>query len=103
MDWASCRRLARERNRLMRAAIELLYSRRQIALGKLSAFSQECRRLADLASQGAVERTAAIDVLHEASITNRLDDLVGVDRIQQIMADAFHGTATFVVPSEKTA
>src|SRR5262245_57668003 len=68
---------------------ELIATRRAIALGKLTAFGDQCWRLAVLVEDGIVTIAAAVDTLHEADTANALSCTFGTDFLQEIFSDAF--------------
>src|SRR5262249_19897977 len=68
---------------------ELLAAWRAVANAKLTAFREQCWRLAALVRQGLVDRTAAADRLWEIAIAHALVRALGEDRIEAILAEAF--------------
>jgi hypothetical protein len=72
-----------------RAKMELIATKRAIALGKLAEFQWQCERLAKLVAEGAIGRAEAADGLFEAAEANDLNEIYGVDYIQSCTADAF--------------
>lgn len=63
--------------------------RRNIALGKLTAFEEECWRLADLVRSRVLNRRETIDALKDAARANFLPDTFGGELIAGIMQEAF--------------
>jgi hypothetical protein len=68
---------------------ELMEAWRCVANAKLAEFRHQCWRLALLARQGAVEKTAAVDRLYEIATAHALTRALGEDRIEAILAEAF--------------
>jgi hypothetical protein len=68
---------------------ELLEAWRAVANSKLVEFRRQSWRLAHLARQGLVDRTAAVDRLCEVAVAHALVRALGEDRIQAILAEAF--------------
>jgi hypothetical protein len=71
--------------------IEAIYSsmRRNIALGKLHAFEEECWRLANFARSGALNKQRTTDELQSAADANNLTDIFGADLVAALMSEAF--------------
>jgi hypothetical protein len=72
-----------------RSRKELIAAKRAISLGKLIEFEFQCERLAELVSDGVVDRVHAIDGLFDAALANNLIEIHGVDYIQWMLAAAF--------------
>jgi hypothetical protein len=68
---------------------ELREAWRAVANAKLVEFRRQCWRLAHLARQGTIDRTAAVDRLYEIAIAHALVRALGDDRVQAIIAEAF--------------
>jgi hypothetical protein len=68
---------------------ELIEAWRAVANAKLIEFRRQCWRLAHLVRQGTVDKTAAVDRLHEIAIAHALMRALGEDRIEAIIAEAF--------------
>jgi hypothetical protein len=68
---------------------ELVVAWRSVANAKLTAFREQCWRLAMLVRQGMIERTAAVDRLQEIATAHALVRALGEDRIEAIIAEAF--------------
>jgi hypothetical protein len=68
---------------------ELREARRNVALGKLTAFDRECWRLAGLVHAGNLTVAAAVDALAEADVANGLSAAFGGELVHEIMFDAF--------------
>ena len=73
----------------MSAERELREAARAVANAKLVEFRRQCWRLAILAQQGVVERTAAVDRLWEIAVAHALVRALGEDRVEAIIAEAF--------------
>jgi hypothetical protein len=71
------------------SADELREAWRAVANAKLVEFRRQCWRLAILAQQGVVERTAAVDRLWEIAVAHALVRALGEDRVEAIIAEAF--------------
>jgi hypothetical protein len=71
--------------------IEAIYSsmRRNIALGKLHVFEEECRKLAGLVRDGVLNKRDTIDALQDAAIANDLSHTFGDDLVTDLMSAAF--------------
>jgi hypothetical protein len=72
---------------------ELVAARRSIALGKITAFSRECWRLAELVEAGALDLADVVDALAEADVTNDLSITYGADLVQSTISNAFADNA----------
>jgi hypothetical protein len=68
---------------------ELLEAWRAVANAKLTEYRRQCWRLALLARQGTINKTAAVDRLYEIAIAHALVRALGEDRIEAIIAEAF--------------
>jgi hypothetical protein len=68
---------------------ELLVAWRAVANAKLTAFREQCWRLAMLVRRGMIERTAAVDRLQEIAVAHALVRALGEDRIEAIISEAF--------------
>jgi len=68
---------------------ELLAAWRVVANAKLTAFRDQCWRLAMLVRQGMIERSAAVDRLQEIAVAHALVRALGEDRIEAIISEAF--------------
>ena len=68
---------------------ELLAAWRAVANAKLTAFRDQCWRLAMLVRQGMIERSAAVDRLQEIAVAHALVRALGEDRIEAIISEAF--------------
>jgi hypothetical protein len=64
-------------------------TKRAVALGKITAFSNECWRLAGLVGAEMVSVAEAVDTLRDADIGNDLSLTFGAELVSEIMADAF--------------
>jgi hypothetical protein len=62
---------------------------RAVANAKLTEYRRQCWRLAHLARQGTIDRTAAVERLYEIAIAHALVRALGDDRVQAIIAEAF--------------
>lgn len=62
---------------------------RAVALGKIDAFADECRRLCALADQSAVDRGDAADVLQDIADANSLPETFGADYVAELISIAF--------------
>jgi hypothetical protein len=71
---------------------ELLEAWRAVANAKLTEYRRQCWRLAILTQRGAVDKSAAVDRLHEIAIAHALVRALGEDRIEAIIAEAFADT-----------
>jgi len=67
---------------------ELLAAWRAVANAKLTAFRDQCWRLAMLVRRGMIERTAAVDRL-QIAVAHALVRTLGEDRIEAIISEAF--------------
>jgi hypothetical protein len=72
---------------------ELVAARRNVAIGKLSAFIGECWRLADLAAGGTLDRIEAVDTLQDVAACNDLPAVFGADYVASLMAEPFAESA----------
>jgi len=70
------------------AAKELTLTFQAVALGKLMAFDDQCRRLAELVRHGVIEKADAVDILHEVDLANDLSATYE-PLTQRILASAF--------------
>jgi hypothetical protein len=68
---------------------ELLEAWRAVANSKLVEFRRQCWRLAILAQQGVVDKSAAVDRLYEIALAHALVRALGEDRVEAILAEAF--------------
>jgi hypothetical protein len=68
---------------------ELLEAWRAVAHAKLTEYRRQCWRLAILARQGTIDKTAAFDRLYEIATAHALVRALGEDRVQAIIAEAF--------------
>jgi hypothetical protein len=73
----------------MSAEGELREAWRAVANAKLTEYRRQCWRLAYLARQGTIDRTAAVERLYEIAIAHALVRALGDDRVQAIIAEAF--------------
>jgi hypothetical protein len=70
---------------------ELIEAWRAVANAKLVEYQRQCWRLAILVRQGAIDRTAVVDRLHEIAVAHALVRALGEDRIAAVIAEAFAG------------
>jgi hypothetical protein len=68
---------------------ELLVAWRAVANAKLTAFREQCWRLAMLVRRGMIDRIAAVDRLQEIAVAHALVRALGEDRIEAIISEAF--------------
>ena len=68
---------------------ELLEAWRAVANAKLTEYRRQCWRLAILARQGTIDKTAAVDRLYEIATAHALVRALGEDRIEAILVEAF--------------
>jgi hypothetical protein len=68
---------------------ELLEAWRAVANAKLTEFRRQAWRLAYLARRGMVDKTAAVDRLWEIALAHALVRVLGEDRVQAILDEAF--------------
>jgi hypothetical protein len=68
---------------------ELLVAWRAVANAKLTAFREQCWRLAMLVRRGMIDRIAAADRLQEIAVAHALVRALGEDRIEAIISEAF--------------
>jgi hypothetical protein len=68
---------------------ELIEAWCAVANAKLIEFRRQCWRLALLARQGTIDKTAAVDRLYEIATAHALMRALGEDRVQAIIAEAF--------------
>ncbi|KZD23899.1 hypothetical protein [Tardiphaga robiniae] len=78
-----------EDTRPTRTKIELIATKRAIAIGKLVEFERQCMRLAHLIAEGGIDRADAADGLFDAAEANGLIEVHGQDHIQLRVASAF--------------
>ena len=55
------------------------------------AFTDAAKLAADLVAGGEIDLQTVVDDLHNAAVAYGLIDLYGVDEIQSILSEAFHG------------
>jgi hypothetical protein len=55
----------------------------------LAVFAERASARAILASEGVIDKIEAVDALQRAAVEQRLVEIYGQDRVQQILADAF--------------
>ena len=82
---------------------ELLEAWRAVANAKLVEYRRQCWRLSLLVRQGALDKIAAIDRLHEIAIAHALVRSLGEDRIEAIIAEAFADVELHPMRSEFAA
>jgi hypothetical protein len=82
---------------------EIRQAWRAVAIAKPTEFHRQCWRLADLAREGLVDKQLAVDTLHEIVIAHNLDRLLGPDRVQQIMSEAFENCPAADIGAEAAA
>jgi hypothetical protein len=75
--------------RSTRTKLELIASKRAVALGKLTEFKRQCARLAHFSAKGVIGRADAADALFEAAEANGLIAVHGCDYIEFCVASAF--------------
>jgi hypothetical protein len=66
-----------------------LTMRRNIALGKLHVFEEECWKLANFVRSGVLNKQRTIDELQSVADTNSLTNTFGEDLIAALMREAF--------------
>jgi hypothetical protein len=69
--------------------LELIEAWRAVANAKLVEYRRQCWRLAILVQQGVVPKDDAIDRLYEIALAHALVRVLGDDRIQAILDEAF--------------
>lgn len=74
---------------MTRADRELRAMRRNVALGKVTAFHHEAGILAEIVQRGIADHGVVIDALWETAEGNDLLSIHGVDFIQDLLSDAF--------------
>jgi hypothetical protein len=76
-----------------RTKIELIATKRAIAIGKLTEFERQCARLTQLIAEGVIGLADAADGLFDAADANGLIEAHGQDYIQLCVAAAFEMVA----------
>jgi hypothetical protein len=76
-------------NDLTGGAITPENSARQVIAQQLAIFERHCRDAATRVAAGASPLGPTVDYLYECALTCGLVDVVGDDKVQSIMADAF--------------